>query len=99
MTIFTIGTGGVLSGGTSYALPSGCTSPLGAAFSPNGSYLAITDNGSNGVTIFSLGTGGVLTGGTSYSLPSGSINPVSVEFSPDGAYIAIANNSNDVTLY
>ena len=46
-----------LSGATSYGLPSGSSTPYSVAFSPNGSYLAVANDGSASVTIFQVGAG------------------------------------------
>lgn len=85
--------------GTSYPLPSGSTEPASVAFSPDGSYLATCNEGSNDITLFAL-SGGIPSGGISHALPAGSRLPYSISFSPNGSYLATANqNSNDVTLF
>ncbi len=102
VTVFTVGAGGVLSNGTSYALPAGSRDPNSVAFSPDGSYLVTANNFTPGssVTVFTVGAGGALSNGTSYALPAGSVNPESVAFSPSGAYVTTANyGSNDVTIF
>jgi hypothetical protein len=71
VTVFSVRVGGVLSGTTSYALPSGSFGPYSVAFLLNGSYLATANWFSSNVTVFSVGVGGVLIGAASYALPSG----------------------------
>jgi 6-phosphogluconolactonase (cycloisomerase 2 family) len=100
VTIFTVGTGGVLSGGASYSLPATSEYPYSVVFSPNGLYLATANGGCLGcassdpgdVTIFTVGAGS-LGGKTSYALPvaASSAEAFSVDFSPNGSYLAVAN--------
>ena len=82
VTIFQVGTGGVLSGGTSYALPSGSSAPESVAFSPNGSYLTSANAGSSDVTIYQVGTGGVLSGGYRMDYQAVLVEPDRVAFYP-----------------
>ncbi len=106
VTVFSLGTGTLSGQGNTVSQPLG-SSPASIAFSPNGTYLATADFGSNQVTVFTLEAGGILSAGTSYSLPSGSINPYALAFSPSGEYLVTANGgvsvastgSNDVTMF
>ena len=100
VTLFSVGTGGTLSGAYSYPLASGATGFTQISFSPNSSYLAVANQGLNTVTLFTAEPEGTLIGGNAYALPSGSTSPLSVSFSPDGLYCATANlTSNDVTIF
>lgn len=77
---------------TAYPLPHGSqgpNTPLGIAFSPDGSYL-VTANDSNDLTVFNVSPNGILSGATSYLIGSGCCS--TLVFSPDGTHIAIPNN-------
>ncbi len=75
------------------------TSPEGVAFSPDGSLLAVADNGSNDVEVFPVSGGTTLGTGTTYSTGAGS-GPALVAFSPDGSLLAVADyDSGKVELF
>lgn len=97
ITIYSIGTNGAISAGTSYTVPAGSSGPRSVAFSPDGAYVVSANEGyeSNDVTIFTVGAGGVLSEGTSYPLPIASHNPASIAFSPSGAYVVTGNDGYD----
>jgi WD40 repeat protein len=103
---------GVISGGTSYPLPSNSISPISVAFSPDGSLLAVVAHQQGtwygNITLYNVSSG-KLSNGISYDLPPGSNYPMCVAFSPNGSFLASANTYpnpnnngsliNDVTLF
>jgi 6-phosphogluconolactonase (cycloisomerase 2 family) len=102
VALFAAGQEGQLSRAGSYSLPSRSDNPRSIAFSPDGSYLAVVNEGSPraNVVIFNVGAEGTLSGATSYQLPTSSVQPQSIAFSSDGLYLATANGpSNDMTIF
>lgn len=85
VTMFTADNG-VLSNGTSYALPINSSLPESVAFSPDGKYVATTNSNSNDVSIITLNNST-----SSYPLPADAMRPQSGKFSPDGKYFVTAN--------
>ena len=89
MTVWGV-TGGVLSAGVSYALPTGSVNPQSVAISSDGAYLTTAGFNGSVVTVMKV-TGGVLSGGVSYPLPSGVSEPTSVVFSPNDAFLVASS--------
>ena len=75
---------GVLSKGTSYALPAGSKDPSAIAFSPDGSYLASANQGGSGdITVFRVGARKeLLSSGTSYPSHLSQAYETALAFSP-----------------
>ncbi len=95
VAVYQVSSGGVLSSGTRYPLPSGA-SPSSIDTSPDGQ-LVVTGNLSASLTIFQVGSGGALNGGTLYTEGA----PVtSAVFSPDGQYVvATGPGINEIIVY
>ena len=80
--------------------PSPNPGPHDAAFSPDGSLLAIVNNTSSTLSMFKVGPDGTLTEVPPFPLFAGGLAPNSVEFSPDGKWLASVNiTSNDVSVF
>ncbi len=69
------------------SITGGLKSPFGVAFSPDGSYAYVLNNGANNVVIVNTATNAV-TG----SITSGFSGPTGVAFSPGGSYAYVLNN-------
>ena len=64
--------------------------PFEIAISPNGSYLYVTNYGSNTLSAYSIGPSGALTAITSGTITTGA-GPFGIAFSPNGSYLYVAN--------
>jgi 6-phosphogluconolactonase (cycloisomerase 2 family) len=71
-----------------------------AAFRPDGTFLAITNNEANSVSMLSVGEDGTLAPVSQTPTPAG---PVALAFSPDGSLLAVVNatteGSGSVAMY
>jgi 6-phosphogluconolactonase len=67
--------------------------PLGVAFNPAATLLAVANEEDNTISLFSVGAGGVLTqvSGSPFATGNG---PSSVAFSPSGSLLAVANSTD-----
>ena len=98
--IYMVDDGTLIEPADSYGILPTSKHPFMVVFSPNGSYLAMSNHWSDDVTIFTVSVGGVLSNPQTYALPPGSTGPRSIAFSPQGEYLVTANDtSNDVTLF
>ena len=91
-----------LVGGTGNPFPTG-TSPSGITITPNGSFLYVSNNGTDNVSAYAINTGtGALTPllvGTGNPFPAGT-TPAGITATPDGKFVYVANNgSGDVSAY
>jgi len=110
VTVFTIGTAGVL---TPVPQAAGNTNPLSVqgsdpgsiAISRNGKFLYVANLGSNDVTAFSIGATGLLTllppsGGHANPISTRGTIPRGIAISPNASFLYVANSgSNDVTVF
>ena len=98
VTLFQVGAGGALSGGTYYPFPAGSAGAGDAVFSPNDEYLAVIAYNSHEVVLYTVGAG--LSAGTAYPLPAGATGPFALAFSPNGQNLVVANyQSSNITVF
>ena len=77
----------------------GEAAPSNVAVSPNGSFLYVSNRGSNSVFAYTIGATGALTAIAGSPFPAGT-NPSAVEVSPNGDFLYVSNEgSNDVSAY
>jgi 6-phosphogluconolactonase len=106
ITVFSIdaATGALtaLLGGTGNPFPTG-TAPNGIAITPNGSFLYVSNSGTNNVSAYAINSGtGVLTpllAGTGNPFAADT-TPSGITVTPDGKFVYVANNgSGNVSAY
>ncbi|HWF49163.1 MAG TPA: beta-propeller fold lactonase family protein [Solirubrobacteraceae bacterium] len=98
VSVFSVGTGGVLTPVSGSPFASG-RNPASVAFSPDGTLLAVANVSDTNVSVFSVGGGGTLTPISGSPFATGSA-PNSVAFSPDGTLLAVANDgANSISVF
>jgi 6-phosphogluconolactonase (cycloisomerase 2 family) len=77
----------------------GAAAPSNVVVSPNGSFLYVSNQGSNNVSAYTIGGTGALTPVTGSPFASGTA-PSSVAVSPNGSFLYVSNQgSNNVSAY
>ncbi len=89
--------------GSPFSAGTSTNGPIGAAYSPNGNFLAVTNQADNIVLIYSVDqTTGALTQITGSPYATGDF-PDGVTYSPDGNFLAVsngnANGANAISIY
>ncbi|MBS0150602.1 MAG: beta-propeller fold lactonase family protein, partial [Nitrospira sp.] len=78
---------------------SGETAPSSVAVSPNGSFLYVSNRGSNTVSAYTIGGSGTLAPIAGSPFPAGT-SPSAIAISPNGSFLYVCNrDSNNLSAY